>query len=384
MVGRGAAAPAGEVDEPGLGELPDHGGGLLGGLLVLTERVGQPRVGVDRHEGVGEPRHLGDVGPHLLRAQGAVEAHGEGPGMAHGVPERLGHLARQGAAGGVGDGAGDDDRPAASLLLEEGLHGEDRGLGVERVEDRLDEDQVAAAVDETAGGLEVRRHQLVVADVAGARVVDVGRDRGRAGRGAEGSRDVARPVGRARGRRVGLAARQQRGLVVELVGQLLHAVVGQRDGVGVEGVGLEDVGAGVEVLAVDARDDVGLGERQQVVVADHVAGPVLEPLAAVAGLVGAVALDGGAHRTVDDEDPLAQERGELGGGVGSVLGRRGHAVLLCWPWAGLASSVGRSSTRWTGFPDVGTGDRGVRNPRVPGRAGRRDPRGGSEDVAASG
>ena len=48
-------------------------------------------------------------------------------------------------------------------------------------------------------------------------------------------------------------AGQPGGLEVELVGELLHAVVGQGDRVGVEGVGLDDVGAGLEVLAVDRR-----------------------------------------------------------------------------------------------------------------------------------
>jgi hypothetical protein len=66
---------------------------------------------------------------------------------------------------------------------------------------------------------------------------------------------------------------------------------------------------------VDARDDLGGGDAQQVVVALHVARPVGEPLAAVARLVRTVPLDGGAHRAVEDQDPLLQQRGELGGDV---------------------------------------------------------------------
>ena len=86
---------------------------------------------------------------------------------------------------------------------------------------------------------------------------------------------------------VGCLARQPGRLVVQLVGEVLHAVVGLRDPLRAEGVGRDDVGAGLEVLAVDRPDDVGLGEAEQVAVAAQVAVPVGEPLTAVAGLVRA-------------------------------------------------------------------------------------------------
>ena len=66
---------------------------------------------------------------------------------------------------------------------------------------------------------------------------------------------------------------------------------------------------------MDRGDDLGLGEREQVVVALQVAGPVGEALAAVARLVGPVALDRRAHGAVDHQDPLAQQRRQLLGGV---------------------------------------------------------------------
>ena len=67
--------------------------------------------------------------------------------------------------------------------------------------------------------------------------------------------------------------------------------------------------------------------REQVVVALQVARPVGEPLAAVVGLVGPVALDHRAHRAVEHQDPLAAgarsaPRWRRGGGR-----RVGHGVL---------------------------------------------------------
>jgi hypothetical protein len=58
-------------------------------------------------------------------------------------------------------------------------------------------------------------------------------------------------------------------------------VVRHADGGGVEGVGANEVGAGVQVLRVDVADDVWLREAEQVVVALDQVRPVLEALAAV-------------------------------------------------------------------------------------------------------
>ncbi len=347
VLGRGAAAAADEVEEAGVGELGEDRGRLVGRLVVLSEGVGQAGVGVDGDEGVGEARQLGDVRAHVARAQRAVEADRQRTGVAYGVPERLGDLTRERTTGGVGDRAGDDHRPAALLLLEERLDREDRGLGVEGVEDRLDHEQVGTAVDQAARGDQVGVGELVERDVAGAGVVDVGRDRGGARGRAERAGDPARPV--VGGDGVGGRAGQPRGLVVELVGQVLEAVVGQRDRGGVERVGLDDVRAGPEVLLVDRADDVRLRDRQQVVVADQVAGVVGEALPAVAGLVGAVTLDRGAHRAVEHHDPLAQGRREGVGGVRAVL--RLHE----WPSScGRRASLGTVSDARTGFPHGGT------------------------------
>ena len=93
----------------------------------------------------------------------------------------------------VGDGAGDHDRHAYAGRRTH-LDGEERGLGVERVEDGLDQQQVGAAVEQPAHLLAVGVAQLVEGDGAEARVGDVGRDRrGAVGR-PERAGDKARPA----------------------------------------------------------------------------------------------------------------------------------------------------------------------------------------------
>ncbi len=66
-----------------------------------------------------------------------------------------------------------DHRHPEAQLVEQRLDGEDGGLGVEGVEDGLDEQDVRAALDQAATGVRVRPHELVPGDVPGARVVDV-------------------------------------------------------------------------------------------------------------------------------------------------------------------------------------------------------------------
>ena len=78
----------------------------------LAHRIGQAGVRIDADEGVADPRQLRDVRPHQRRAERAVEADRERLRMAHRIPERLDGLAGQGAAGGVGDGAGNHHRQA--------------------------------------------------------------------------------------------------------------------------------------------------------------------------------------------------------------------------------------------------------------------------------
>ncbi len=349
------------LTRPLVGELADHGGHLVRGLVVLTEGVGKSRVGVHGHERVREPAQLRDVRAEVGGPEGTVQPDGDRPDVTDGVPERLGHLAGEGASGRVGDGAGHDHRPPALALLEQGLQGEDRGLGVERVEDRLDQEQVGSAVDQPAGLLEVRRDQLVVGHVARARVVDVGRDRRGAVRRTERAGHEARVVGRRD--LVGRSARDLRAGTVDLVGQVLHAVVGLRDGRGGEGVGLEDVRAGGEVLPVDLPDHVRLGEVQQVAVALDVARPVGEPVAAELLLPGREALDERAHGAVDDQDALAQGAAERLRGIRSWRLRH-----QCSSRAGCRSSLGRASERWTLISHAEPSKswhsrRGSRNPR---------------------
>ncbi len=214
MARGGTAATTDDVQEAALGEFFDDLGGFRRQFIVLAEFVGQAGVRVGGNVGVGLVRQLFQVRTQLARPQCAVQAHRQRLGVADRVPEGFGGLARQGAAGGVGDGAGDHDRQFDVQFFEHALYGEDRGLGVEGVENGFDQDQVGAAFDQAFGGFGVVFHQLIEGHVAVAGVVYVGRQRaGTAGR-TEHAGDEAR-LGRVfQGLGVGDLARQARAFYV--------------------------------------------------------------------------------------------------------------------------------------------------------------------------
>ena len=224
-----------------------------GGLVVLAEGVGQAGVGVAETKQSATRESSARYGPHLLGAERAVEPDQRAAG-------------RGGPSSRTPRWSGPDSvRPEASVIVPETMTGQRRPRSSNSVSrakiaalafsvSKIVSTRSRSAPPSTqAAGRLARRPSTscVEGDVAGAGVVDVGRDRRGAGGRAEGAGDVPRAVGGARRHRVGLAPGQPRGLEVHLVGEVLHAVVGQGDRVGVERVGLDDVGAGLEVLAVD-------------------------------------------------------------------------------------------------------------------------------------
>ena len=295
-----------------------HGGGRF---VVAAEGVGQAGVGVAGDVALGDAGELLDVGTHGTTAEGAVDANGEGTRVTDAVVECLGCLAREGAAGGVGDGDADHDGQAEGATLEDLVDGEEGGLGVEGVEDGFDEQDVGAGVDEGLDLLGVGGDDLVPSDGAVVGPVDVGRHGEGAVERADGAGDEATATGGGGRGGGGGAAGAGDGGVVELGDDLLEMVIGHADGGGGETVGLDDVGSGGEVGGVDLFDHGRLGEAEEVVVALQIVGKVLETLAAEVGLGQAVGLHHRAHGPVEHGDAPREELAQ--GGEGWVLGESG-------------------------------------------------------------
>src|SRR5262249_10343563 len=152
--------------------------------------------------------------------------------------------------------------------------------------------KIGAAFDEGFGLL-----MVIVAELregGGAGGVDV------FGSWSDGAGDEAGMRGSGTG--VGGFARDAGGGEVELVGAVFEVVVGEGHARAAAGVGLDDVGAGFEVGAMDAGDDVGAGGVEDF-------GAILAP--EVVGLDGQRNLvNHGSHGPIENEDTLLQDVGE--------------------------------------------------------------------------
>ena len=243
--------------------------------------VGQAR---DRH-----PAVLGQVAEvlvHLGRAGGAVEADDVG---AHGL---------QGGEGGADLGAGehapgeldgdlDLDRDLAAGRGHRPPAADDGGLGLEEVEDGLDDEQVDAAVEQAPGLDLVGVAHLGEADLA---------ERRELGAGADGAGHPPGSVGR--GEPVGHLLGDLGRLAVELVGPVGDAVLVERDRQRPERVGLHHLAADLEERPVEVGDHVGPGVDEDLVA------PLEGRPAEVVGRQSPE-LEVGAGGAVVDDDPLA-------------------------------------------------------------------------------
>src|ERR1700688_1647049 len=110
-------------------------------------------------------RKLLDVRAHLLRPEGAVDAYAQQVHVRNGNPKRFDRLPGESAAALVGDRYGHHNRQALpggfKIFVIVLADGKERGLGVQRVEDRFKEQEIGPAFDETARLLVVYVAQFV-------------------------------------------------------------------------------------------------------------------------------------------------------------------------------------------------------------------------------
>ena len=214
---------------------------------------------------------------------------------------------------------------------------EQRRLGVQGVEDRLDDQNIRAALDQRGCRLGIGLAQIVEAHRAKARIIDVGRNRGGAiGRPQRAGDEAALAVLALR--LVGRFASEPRRGKIQFGDKLLHAVIGLRDPCRIECIRLDDVGAGFEIGEMNGFDRPWLGEAQEIVVATQVARPIRKARAAKFSLAELVLLDHRAHGAVEHQNSFAG--GGLKSGAGFVSSKPSrHQAASC-------SSFGRSPKRW--------------------------------------
>ena len=224
--------------------------------------------------------------------------------------------------------------PLASKTL---IDGGKRRLGVQGVEDRLDDQNIRAALDQRGCRLGIGRAQIVEAHRAKARIIDVGRNRGGAIGRPQGAGDEA-ALAVLGLRLVGRFARKPRRGKIQFGDKLFHPIVGLRNPRRTECIRFDDVGTGLEIGEINGLDRLRLGEAQEIVVASQVARPIRKARAAKFGFAELVLLDHRAHGAVEHQNSFA------GGGLKS--GARFFSGKPSSHQAASCSSFGRSPKRW--------------------------------------
>ena len=241
VVRRRAAAATNDVDHPVRGEAAQELGHLLRSLIVAAERVGQTCVGIAMHVAIRDPGKLVQERAHLLSAQRAVDPDCQRPSMLDRDVERLDGLAGQGAAALIYDGDRNHDGKTDALFGKDVVDRTERSLGIECIEDRFDEQEVRATIDQAAHLLRICFARLVERERSEAWIIDVRTEAQGLVERADCAGNEARPVGATGGCLFGKARRGN----VEIVHHFLQLVVRLRERVRVERVGFDDVRAGV-------------------------------------------------------------------------------------------------------------------------------------------
>ncbi len=214
---------------------------------------GRPAFGMARDVRRRDVREPFEERPHVRRAERAVDADDERLGVLDGDPERIRRLAGEVPAALVDR----REREPQRQLGRGGARGDDRSLRIQRVEDRLDHEEVDAPVAQRAicSSYAAWTCSKVTARYAGSSTF-----------GDSDSVTFSGPTEPATNRGLsgvlcGPAHPRPRGQAARLRSSSpphgLERVVGLPDRGRGEGVRRRDVGAGLEVRVVDLRDDLG-------------------------------------------------------------------------------------------------------------------------------
>jgi hypothetical protein len=152
-------------------------------LIIEAEFVGKPALG-QAHTNVFTCARVRDMGAHFLGASAQLKPTDKGEDGAP-MPEPAG-VWPDASSRTIRDGAGDHHRNVDALRLAQFIDGEQRRLGIERVENGLDQEYVDATVHEVCGLRAISLSQLIERYGAVRGVVDVGR---------HGRRTIGRPDG---------------------------------------------------------------------------------------------------------------------------------------------------------------------------------------------
>ena len=300
----GAAASAYDVHKSGLDIVAHFLGHGFRCLVVTTVGIGKTGIGIHRNAIGSALSQFLNERTHFGCAKRAVQSHAENVGMRHRGKKSRERLSRKCSSGTVGYGHGEHDGHAACCALH-GCFGSMQGcFGIERVENRFDEQGIHAFADKGFHLLDVGFGQGIECEGTQCRVVHIGTHGERLACGTHASGYQTRFLRSAPCVFGCQIFGQSHCRFVELATKILTVIFAHGDALCAEGVGLDDVGTGFKVSTVYVGNDVGARQGEQVVVSLLHTRQVGKACAAVVGFGEAVTLNHGAHGAIENEYAL--------------------------------------------------------------------------------
>ena len=188
---------------------------------------------------------------HQIRTGGAIHSDCQQVVIGDGSVQRIDGLAAEHGAVAL-DGDGSNHRNRQTQFAAKLLHGQQSGFQASGIETGFDQQEIDAAFDQRLGLVVVILPQFLKGD--GLCDIQV------FGGGADGTGDESRLGGG--GKFVGAFAGEFRGGVVQLVGPVLQLKFRQHNRGSAKSVGLDNVGAGLQISAMNVTDHIGSRDDQ--------------------------------------------------------------------------------------------------------------------------
>ena len=279
---------------------------FFGSFVVLAKLVGQAGIWVCTNEERCFICHFFQIRTHIFCSHRAVQTDTQQVDVADRVQKSLHCLTRQRTSAGIGDCSRNHDRQTHTALIQLFFNGKQSGFRIQRVEDCLHKEQIDSPIQQAFYLLAVGFLHQIKRGGTITRVVHVGRKRQSFICWPQRTGNVTRFVWIFSSKFIRHFAGNDRRLFVDFVHPFFGVVISLRNTGGIEGIGLNDVGTGIEKCSVDAFNHIRTCHRKQIVVPKQFVCQTGQFLISEIFLLQPVLLDHGPHRPIKHQYPVFQ------------------------------------------------------------------------------